>query len=212
MRRRAHRDRPLRRRARQGAHRRPCRGPHQGASGAQRQSRLDAARRGFPRLRQSGRRGQPQCRAHGGLARRIAGFDPRHHRQPAVRLRPQRGRRRRARDPLRRNGVRHRRRRRIDDAGAVRHGQGRRGVFADRGSLRHHDRLAFHQSGAQGAIRRRFDGRDRRERGARNSRSPAPIRTLSRCARNSAPARPPPPAISPRRSCRSRRRAAKRGR
>ena len=53
-------------------------------------------------------------------------------RQPAVRLRPQRRRRRRARDPRRRDGFRHCRRRRIDDAGAVRDGQGQRGVFARR--------------------------------------------------------------------------------
>ncbi len=98
------------------------------------------------------------------LLGRAAGLDPRRHRQPAVRFGPQCGRRRGARDPRRRDGFRHRRRRRIDDAGAVRHGQGRRGVFALGGNLRHHARLALHQSAAQGAIRRRFDGRDRRER------------------------------------------------
>ena len=40
----------------------------------------------------------------------------------------------------------------------------------------------------------------------------APIRTPSRCARSSARARPRPPAISPRRSCRLQHRAAKPGR
>ena len=164
MRCRAHRDRPLRRRARQGAHRRPGRGADQGAGRPQRQGRLVAARRSVFRLRQPVRRGQSQRRPHGAAVGRAAGFDPRRHRQPAVRLGPQRRRRRRARDPLRRDGVRHRRRRRIDDAGAVRHGQGRRGVFAHGRCLRHHARLALHQSADEGAIRRRFHGRDRRER------------------------------------------------
>ena len=161
---RAHPDRPLRRRARQGAHRRPRRGTDQGAGRAQRQGRLVAARRSLFRLRQSVRRRQPQCRAHGAVARRAPRLDPRHHRQPAMRLRAQCGRRCRSRHSLRRDGVRHRRRRRIDDAGAVRHGQGRRGVLALGGDLRHHARLALHQSAAQGAIRRRLHGRDRRER------------------------------------------------
>ena len=57
-------------------------------------------------------------------------IDSRHHRQPAVRVGAQCGGRRGARDPRRRDGFRHRRRRRVDDARAVRHGQGRRGVFA----------------------------------------------------------------------------------
>ena len=91
-------------------------------------------------------------------------LDPRHHRQPALRLGPQRGRRCRSRHPLRRDGLRHRRRRRIDDAGALRHGQSRRGVLALGGDLRHHAWLALHQSAAEGAIRRRLDGRNRRER------------------------------------------------
>ena len=38
--------------------------------------------------------------------------------------------------------------------------------------LRHHDRLALHQSAAQGAIRRRLDGGDRRERRRRISGRP----------------------------------------
>ena len=94
----------------------------------------------------------------------LARLDPRHHRQPALRLGPQRGRRCRSRHSLRRDGLRHRRRRRIDDAGALRHGQSRRGVLALGGDLRHHAWLALHQSAAEGAIRRRLDGRNRRER------------------------------------------------
>ena len=72
---------------------------------------------------------------------------------------------RRARDPRRRDRVRHRRRRRIDDARAFRAGQGRRSLFAQGRNLRHHHRLAFHQPADEGAIRRRFDAGNRRERG-----------------------------------------------
>ena len=169
-----------------------------------------AARRSVLRLRQPVRRRQSQRRAHGAAAwPGLPELHPRHHRQPAVRLGAQRGRRRNPRHPLRRDGLRHRRRRRIDDAGALRHGQGRRGVLALGGDLRHHARLALHQSAAQGAIRRRT----RWPRPARTSpkifRSPAPTRTRLRCARNSALPKPWPPAISPKRSCRSRRRAAR---
>ena len=41
----------------------------------------------YLRLRQPGRRGQPQRRAHGAAARRPAGPRAGRHRQPAVRLR-----------------------------------------------------------------------------------------------------------------------------
>ena len=64
----------------------------------------------------------------------------------------------------RRDRVRHRRRRRIDDARAARHGQGAGGVPAQRRDLRHHARLALHQSADEGAIRRRLHAGDRRER------------------------------------------------
>ncbi len=64
----------------------------------------------------------------------------------------------------RRDGLRHCRRRRIDDAGAVRDGQGRRSIFALGGDLRHHARLALHQSALESAIRRRLHGRNGRER------------------------------------------------
>ena len=54
-------------------------------------------RRGLSRLRQPGRRGQPQRRAHGAAARRPAGFDARRDAEPPLRLRPRRRRRRGAR-------------------------------------------------------------------------------------------------------------------
>ena len=78
----------------------------------------------------------------------------------------------------------------IDDAGALRAGQGAGGLFAPGRDLRHDHRLALHQSADEGAIRRRFDAGDRRERGRGISRSPAPTRTPLRCARSSARARP----------------------
>ena len=70
-------------------------------------------------------------------------------------------RRRRAGDRLWQSRICHSRRRRIDDTRALRHGQVRRGVFTLRRSLRHHARLALHQSAAQSAIRHRLHGRDR---------------------------------------------------
>ena len=56
----------------------------------------------------------------------LPGNRARHHGQPAVRVRAQCGGRCGARDPRRRNGFRHCRRRRVDDARAVGDGQGRR--------------------------------------------------------------------------------------
>ena len=95
-----------------------------------------------------------------GPARQRAG----RHAQPAVRLGPQRGRRRRAGDPFGRHRFRDRRRRRVDDARAVRAGQGGRGILARGRDLRHHHRLALHQPADEEAIRRRRDAGDRRER------------------------------------------------
>ena len=93
-----------------------------------------------------------------------AGYRSRHHGQPALRLRPQCGRRRRARHPRRRDRLRDRGRRGIDDARAVRDGQGAGGLRAPGRDLRHHHRLALHQSADEEAIRRRFHAGDRRER------------------------------------------------
>ena len=50
-----------------GARRRPRRDPDRGADGAQPEGRLGGGRRRDLRLRQPGRRGQPQRRAHGAL-------------------------------------------------------------------------------------------------------------------------------------------------
>ena len=132
LRRDPHPDRPLCRRARQGAHRRSRRRADQGADGAQPGRRLGRARRGLFRLRQPGRRGQPQRRPHGAAAGGPAGHRARRDAQPAVRLRAERGRRGRAGDPRRRHRSCDRGRRRIDDARAVRDGQGARGVLARR--------------------------------------------------------------------------------
>ena len=137
-------------------------------------------------LRQPGRRGQPQRRAHGAAARRPAADDSRRHHQPAVRLGSGRRRQRRARDPRRRGRTGDRRRRGEHDARALRDGQGDRSLLPPGGDLRHHDRLALRQSADEGAVRHRFDAGDRPRTSPRNSRSPAPIRMRSRCARSSA--------------------------
>ena len=132
--------------------------------------------------------------------------------EPALRLGPGSGRHRGARDPRRRDGIRHRRRRRIDDARALRAGQSAGSLLAHGRNLRHHHRLALHQSADEAAIRRRFRCRKPARTSRRNSRSAAPTRTPLRCARSSAPARPSRRAISPRRSLRSRCRAARQDR
>ena len=101
-----------------------CRsGAHRSASRA----RLGGRRRRDPRLREPGRRGQPQRRAHGGAARR-----PARSTVPGVTVNRlcasglEAVGQRRARDRRRRGGARDRRRRREHDARAVRDGQGRR--------------------------------------------------------------------------------------
>ena len=79
-----------------------------------------------------------------------------------------------------------RRRRREHDARAVRDGQGRRGVLAQREDRGHDDRLALRQSADEGEVRRRLDARDRRERRGGLQGRRAPTRTPSRCAASSA--------------------------
>jgi len=119
------------------------------------------------------------------------------HRQPAVRLRSQCGRRRGARDPRRRDRARDRGRGvAIDDAGAVRAGQGRRGVRARRRPAGHHHRWRLHQSVAEGAIRRRRQP-ETAENVAEDYQVSRADQDPSRCARSNAPARPRPPASSP---------------
>ena len=65
--------------ARQGARRRSRGGADQGPDGAASRARLGWRRRGLFRLRQPGRRGQPQRRAHGAAAGRAAGSGSRAH-------------------------------------------------------------------------------------------------------------------------------------
>src|SRR6267378_765427 len=96
--RRPHRDRPLWRGACQGARRRPGGRAAARTGPPQPQGRLVGARRGGAGLRQPGGRGQPQRRPHGAAARRAARFDSGRDGEPPVRLRPQCGRRRRARE------------------------------------------------------------------------------------------------------------------
>ena len=128
-----------------------------------------AGRRGLFRLRQSGRRRQPQRGADGAAARGHAGQGSRPDPQPPLRVGARCGRRRCTRDPRRRDRSRDCRRRGIDDAGAVRDGQGGGSVFALGRHFRHHHRLALHQSADEGAIWRRCDAGDRRERRRRIS-------------------------------------------
>ena len=137
---------------------------NQGPDGQAPEARLVAGRRGLLRLRQPGRRGQPQCRADGAAVGGPAGFGSRPDPQSPVRLGARRGRRRCARDSCRRNRSRHRRRRRIDDARPVRDGQGGGSLFALGGDFRYHHRLALHQPTDESAIWRRCDAGDRRER------------------------------------------------
>ena len=157
-------------------------------------------RRGLFRLRQPGRRGQPQRGADGAAARRVTGQGSRPDPQPPLRLGARRSRRRRARDPRRRDRSRHCRRRGIDDAGAVRDGQGRGSVFALGRYFRHHDWLALHQPADEGAIWRRCDAGNRRE----CRRGIPGVARRSGCvrasARSSARAKPSRPVTSPRKS------------
>ena len=144
--------------------RRPCRARDPGGRRALRH-RPGAHRGRDPRLRQPGRRGQPQRRADGAAARRAAGRGRRPDRQPAVRQRAPGDQLRGPRDRGRRRRRVHRRRRRVDDPRAVRHGQARGGLGPRRARARRHDaRLALHQPEAGRDALPVLDGRDRRER------------------------------------------------
>ena len=76
-----------------------------------------------PRLRQPGRRGQPQRRPHGAAAGGAARRGRRADRQPAVRLRACRRSIRPRTRSRSATATLHRRRRGVDDARALRHGQ-----------------------------------------------------------------------------------------
>ena len=147
-------------------------------------------RRGLSRLRQPGGRGQPQRRAHGAL---LAGLPDS---TPGVTLNrlcasglDAVGAAARA-IQVRRDRARHRRRRGIDVARALRHGQGGAGLPAHGGDLRHDHRLALHQPADEGSSTASIPCRRPARTSRRNSRSAAPTRTPSRCARSSAPAAP----------------------
>ena len=141
-----------------------ARGAAQGADEAASERRLGRARRGVFRLRQPGRRGQPQRRAHGAAAGGPAGRRAGHHRQPAVLVGLERGRIGGGEHPRRRDRFRHRGRRRVDDARAAGDGQGAGGVPAQRRGRGHDHRLALHQSADEEAVRRRCDAGDGGER------------------------------------------------
>ena len=79
------------------------------------------------------------------------------------------------------------------------------------GDRRHDLGLALHQSAVESAVRRSTRWRRPGRTWRRTIRSPARTRMRSPCARSSAPARRWPAAISPRRACRWRYRAGKRG-
>ena len=132
--------------------------------------RLGGGGRRDLRLRQPGRRGQPQRRAHGALLAGLPVERARRDRQPPVRVRPGRGRHRGARDqvPARPSSM-------IAGgvesmiARALRHGQGRERRSPRRADLRHDDRLALRQPADEGAIRRRLDAGDRPRTSPRSS-------------------------------------------
>ena len=207
---RPHADRPLRRRPRERPAGRPRRGRH--ARGRRSGRHRPGARRGrHPRLRQPGRRGQPERRPDGAAARRLPGRGRRPDRQPAVRVGPPGDQLGGARDRGRRRRRVHRRRRRVDDPRAVRPAQA--GVApttaAPREHGRHDARLAVRQPAPRRAPLPVLDGRDRRERRRALGRLAASARTRSRSRASSAPSPPSRPAGSPTRSCRSRSRSGR---
>ena len=167
---------------------------------------------GAVRLRQPGRRRQPQRGAHVGPAGRPAAADRRQHHQSPVRFRHGRRRHRRARDQVGRSATDDRRRRRIDDARAVRHGQGGCALLAPGVAAGHHHRLALRQSADGKTVRRRQHAADGGERRHRLPASAAPTRTCSRCAARTRRRAPSRKAASTKRSrrCRCRKRRASR--
>ena len=74
-----------------------------------------------------------------------------------------------------------RRRRREHEPRALRRRQGDQRLRPQGRDVRHHDRLALRQQADEGAVRRRLDARDRRERRRASSASAARIRTPSQC-------------------------------
>ena len=138
---------------------------------------------------QPGRRGQPQPRAHGAVARRASRRRSGHDGQSPLRLGNGRGRRGGARDQGGRDRACGCGRRRIDVPRPVRDGEGRDRVPALGRDLRHDHRLALRQSHDEEAPRRRFDagdGSERRRRIPGLARGPGRVRAALATARRSA--------------------------
>ena len=156
-------------------------------------------------LREPGRRGQPQRRAHGAAAGRAARPGRGADGQSALRLRPAGGQQRRARDPRGRGRRDRRRRRREHDARAVcaRQAGGRLRARQDE-VARHDARLALYQSEALGDASPLQHGRDGGERRREVRVSAARSRTPSRWRASAAPSPPSTRDASATRSCRSR--------
>ena len=102
-----------------------------------------------------------------------------------------------------------RRRRRVDDPRAVRAWARRGGLRALGGDLRHHHRLALHQSADEASSTASMRCRRPARTSPRNIQVSRADQDAFACARSSAPARRSRRATSPRRSCRSRCRAAR---
>ena len=161
----AHAGRPLRRRARGRAARRP-RGDRDRGGGRARRRRPGRDRGRLPRLREPGGRGQPQRRADGGAARRPARVGRRRDGEPPLRVGPLGGRRRVSRDRGRRRRPLRRRRRRVDEPRAARDGE----AGARLPARRPHACTTRRSAGAsriralEAHVPARVDGRDGRER------------------------------------------------
>ena len=206
----AHPVRPVRRRAGAGAAGRPRRPRAPRAQRSAAVGRLGRAGRRPARLRQSGRRGQPQRRPDGHPAGRPAGIGAGRDGEPALRVQPGHRRDGRPRRPVRRCRPRPGRRGGEHDPSPVRHTQGRIRVLPGHRDPRHHHRMAVRQPGDGRTVRHRLHARDRRERRGPSTGSPEKTRTRSRSDRRNGPPRRSHRAGWPGRSrrCRSRSAAA----
>ena len=154
-----------------------------GTDGAQPAGGLGAVGRGHPWLRQSGGRGQPQCRAHGRPSGRLAKGGARGDGQPVVRQRHGCRRHGRARDQGRGLRSDDGRWRGEHEPRAFCHAQGGGRVFPRQHGLRHNHRLAFCEPEDGGAIRYGVHAGNRGQCGRGLGTSRARIRMPSRPAR-----------------------------
>ena len=160
-------DRPLRRRACEGAHRRSrrrCRSAHCSARIPSVDWRPSTTSSTAAPTRPA--RTTATSRAWRALLAGLPERTSRRHHQPPVRLRPRCGRRRGARDQGRRDRADDRRRRRVMTRAPFVMGKAEAAFQRTTRDLRHHHRLALRQPADEGAVRRRFDAGDRRERRA----------------------------------------------